>query len=82
MSSLLAARVTIRPVLIEISRAGIWLTRPSPTLSKRVGVDRVGDAMCFCTTPIKNPPKRLMKVMTIAAVASPLTNFEAPSIAP
>ena len=28
------------------------------------------------------PPTRLMTVMISAAMASPLTNFEAPSIAP
>jgi hypothetical protein len=28
-----AERVTIRPVAVEISRAGIWETRPSPTVS-------------------------------------------------
>ena len=32
--------------------------------------------------PTTMPPTRLIAVMTTAAMASPLTNFEAPSIAP
>ena len=36
----------------------------------------------FCTTPTVKPPIRLTSVMMMAAIASPLTNFEAPSIAP
>ena len=34
------------------------------------------------STPIAKPPIRLISVMMMAAIASPLTNFEAPSIAP
>ena len=36
----------------------------------------------FWTMPTAKPPMRLMSVMMMAAIASPLTNFEAPSIAP
>ena len=32
--------------------------------------------------PTANPPMRLIATMTMAAIASPFTNFEAPSIAP
>jgi hypothetical protein len=32
--------------------------------------------------PMAMPPMRLTTVMRMAAIASPLTNFEAPSIAP
>ena len=38
--------------------------------------------MPCCMTPMMKPPMRLTMVMMIAAIASPLTNFEAPSIAP
>ncbi len=34
MSASLVARVTMRPVETESSRAGIWETRPSPTDSR------------------------------------------------
>ena len=33
MSPSVAERVTMMPVAIEISSAGIWETRPSPTVS-------------------------------------------------
>ena len=33
-------------------------------------------------TPIARPPIKLIAVITIAAMASPRTNFDAPSIAP
>ena len=36
----------------------------------------------FWAIPITKPPSRLTSVMMMAAIASPLTNFEAPSIAP
>ncbi len=36
----------------------------------------------WLTTPMTNPPSRLMTTITMPAMASPLTNFEAPSIAP
>ena len=34
MSPLVVARVTMSPVATDISRAGIWETSPSPTLSR------------------------------------------------
>jgi hypothetical protein len=39
-------------------------------------------AMPFCMIPIAKPPIRLIIVMMIAAMASPLTNLLAPSIEP
>ena len=38
--------------------------------------------MPFWAIPTAKPPMRLTRVMTMAAMASPLTNFEAPSIEP
>ena len=76
------ARVTIRPVATESSSAGIWETRPSPTESRLYVVTASPNGMPSCPTPIANPPIRLTRVMMIAAIASPLTNFDAPSIAP
>ena len=38
--------------------------------------------MPFWATPMAKPPMRFTSVITIAAIASPLTNLEAPSIAP
>src|SRR4051794_17874042 len=38
--------------------------------------------MPCCATPMIMPPRTLMKVMSSAAMASPRTNFEAPSMAP
>ncbi len=41
MSASAVARVTIRPVDTDISRAGIWVTRPSPIGEQAEPVDRV-----------------------------------------
>ncbi len=82
MSPSLVDRVTIRPVATESSSAGIWETRPSPTDSRLYVEMASPNGMPFCATPTAKPPIRLTRVITIAAMASPLTNFEAPSIAP
>ena len=39
-------------------------------------------AIPFCSMPTAKPPTRLTTVMITAAMASPLTNFVPPSIAP
>jgi hypothetical protein len=70
------------PVDTESSRAGIWVTRPSPMV-RRLKRWRASPAlMPICTIPMTNPPMRLMTVMMMPATASPLTNFDPPSIAP
>jgi hypothetical protein len=75
-------RVTMRPVATLISSAGTWLTRPSPMLSSAyLLIDSAGPRPC-CTIPMTNPPMRLIITMTMPATASPLTNFDEPSIAP
>ena len=48
-----------------------------------VRLDRLHRLPCrACTTPMISPPTMLMTVMMMPAMASPLTNFMAPSIAP
>ncbi len=77
-----AERVTMMPVATEISSAGIWAARPSPTVSiEYLCVASLKGRPCW-SIPTTIPPSRLMPVMITAAIASPLTNFEAPSIAP
>ena len=77
-----AARVTIRPDDSEINSAGICATSPSPTVRRLyVWIASLND-MCCCRTPTAKPPMRLIATMTMAAIASPFTNFDAPSIAP
>ena len=49
---------------------------------QREVVAGLANGMPCCTTPITMPPSRLMPVIRMPAIASPLTNFEAPSIAP
>ena len=50
---------------------------------QREVLDRLAESGRPCwTTPMTMPPMRLIAVMRTAAIASPLTNFEAPSIAP
>ena len=76
------ARVTIRPVATESSSAGIWETRPSPIDRRLYLASASVTDRCWDSTPIAKPPTRLISVMMIAAMASPLTNFVAPSIEP
>ena len=77
-----AARVTMRPDDSEISSAGICATRPSPTVRRLYVLIASPNDRCCCRMPTAKPPIRLMATMTIAAIASPFTNFDAPSIAP
>ncbi len=75
-------RVTMMPVAVEISSAGIWLTRPSPTVSsEKCWIASEKPIPCW-KTPTARPPSRLIITIRTAAIASPFTNFEAPSIAP
>ena len=75
-------RVTITPVAREIRSDGMELTKPSPIanfpnwLSASV-IDKSPLAVKMMV-----PPIRLTSTMMIPAIASPLTNFEAPSIDP
>ena len=82
MSPSVAERVTMMPVAVESSRAGIWETRPSPTVSSEKVETASPGAMPRCMTPMAKPPMRLISVTMMPAIASPLTNFEAPSIEP
>ena len=70
------------PVATEISSAGIWAHRPSPIDSSEKWWPASANDMPIWTTPMMMPPIRLMAVIRMPAIASPLTNFEAPSIAP
>ncbi len=70
------------PAAVEIRIAGIIPTRPSPIVSRVYFLAASPTAMSFCITPITRPPMMFTTVMMIPAIASPLTNFIAPSIAP
>ena len=74
--------MTMMPVATEIKSAGICAARPSPTVSsENWWVASVKERPRWAM-PTTIPPIRLIAVMMTAAVASPLTNLEAPSIAP
>ncbi len=75
-------RVTRIPAEAEISSAGIWETRPSPTLSSENCWTDSSALRPICSIPMAKPPMRLMPVMSTPAMASPRTNLLAPSIAP
>ena len=77
-----AARVTMIPVAVEISSAGIWVTMPSPIVRSVKRDAASGSDIPFWAIPMTRPPMMLMKTMMIAAIASPRTNLDAPSIAP
>lgn len=82
MSPSAVDRVTTMPVATESSSAGICVTRPSPIVSRLNRSSASAGDMPICIMPMTKPPMRLMTVMTMPAIASPLTNFEPPSIAP
>ena len=76
------ARATMRPAAIATMKAGIWETRPSPIESMpNTEIDCSAVQPCI-SIAIANPPMMLTPVMMMPAIASPRTNFEAPSIAP
>jgi hypothetical protein len=72
----------MRPAAVEMMSAGIWLTRPSPTVSSVKVWVASPKPMPFCATPIMMPPTMLIATMRRPAIASPRTNLEAPSMAP
>src|SRR5271155_2938606 len=73
---------TRRPAAREMMRAGIWVTRPSPTESLvKMSAAAASDRLCR-VTPMTMPPKMLTARMMSPAMASPRTNFDAPSIEP
>jgi len=62
--------------------AGTWVTSPSPMVSlvKIEAASRNG--MPNWITPMNSPPRTLISVITMPAIASPRTNLLAPSMAP
>ena len=77
-----ALRVTMMPAATEMSSAGICAVRPSPIVRSEKCWAASPIGIPCCMTPMRMPPMRLIAVMIMAAMTSPLTNFEAPSIAP
>ena len=75
-------RVTMTPDVIETSSAGICDTRPSPIVRMPYFVIAQPISLPFMKTPTQMPPTMLIEVMMSPAIASPFTNFMAPSIAP
>ena len=76
------AKARRQEVATEISSAGICAHRPSPIDSSEKWWPASENGIPIWTTPMMMPPSRLMPVIRMPAIASPLTNFEAPSIAP
>ena len=81
-SSSEATRVTMMPADVEITSAGICDTSPSPIVSTVYVRAAVATSIPRCRTPITRPPTMLTASTTMPAIASPLTNFIAPSIDP
>ena len=79
----LAATVWIaEPVAVEIRSAGICAARPSPIESSaNVLTASENERPCW-VTPITIPVSRLIATMMMPAIASPLTNVEAPCSEP
>ena len=75
-------RVTMTPDVMEISSAGIWPTRPSPIVRMPKRFTHQPTSCPNISMPMRMPPMMLIDVMMMPAMASPFTNFIAPSIAP
>ena len=74
--------VTTMPAAVDTSSAGICETSPSPT-DRVVNVAAASaSGMPWRISPMAKPPKMLMEVISRPAIASPRTNFAAPSMAP
>ena len=74
--------VTIIAVAIANISEGIWATNPSPTDSKKYVLAASSIPKPCNHIPIIRPPKILIIKIRIPAIASPFTNFDAPSIEP
>jgi hypothetical protein len=72
----------MRPAAVDTISAGIWLTRPSPTVSSVKVCVASAKLMPFCATAMMMPPMTLMATIIRPAMASPRTNLLAPSMAP
>ncbi|OQA13177.1 MAG: hypothetical protein BWY62_01420 [Firmicutes bacterium ADurb.Bin356] len=81
-----AERVTIMPADVETKSAGSCETSPSPTAASAYTVTTlsrgIGAPVPMPSAPIIIPPTMFMTVIIMPTIASPLINFEAPSIAP
>ena len=77
-----AVRVTMMPVATEISSAGICAARPSPTVRIEYVLIVSPKLRCRCSRPIDDAADQVDAGDQHGAVASPRTNFEAPSMAP
>jgi hypothetical protein len=81
-SSSEATRVTMIPADVEMTRAGICATSPSPMVSTVYVRAAAAASIPRCRIPMTSPPTMLTASTTIPAMASPFTNFIAPSIDP
>ena len=82
LSSSTLTRDTIIPEVIAINSAGICATSPSPMVKMAYSCNASLIPMPFCSVPIESPPMIFTRIMINPAMASPLTNFIAPSIEP
>ncbi len=70
------------PVAIEMMSAGSCVAMPSPIVSSVKRWSASLQSMPICMTPTIQPAITSISRMMMPAIASPFTNFEAPSIAP
>lgn len=82
ISPLSLTRVTIIAAAVESSREGICATVPSPMVISTYCWKAASALRLYLKIPIQTPPIRLIARIIIPAMASPRTNFDAPSIAP
>jgi len=64
------ARVTTIPPAIETSSDGIIVTRPSPTVSTVISLERLAEGNIELKDAIRNPATMLIPVMRMVAIES------------
>ena len=82
MDSEVVTRVTMMAVANDSSSEGIWATKPSPMVSNTYNLPASLALKLCCNMPMAMPPTKLMSKISKPAMASPLTNLDAPSMAP
>ena len=74
--------VTTMPAAVDTSNDGICDTNPSPAVRVVKVAAASANGIPWRITPMASPPRILITVINKAAMASPRTNFAAPSMAP
>ena len=82
IDSEVVTRVTMMAVASDRNKEGICATRPSPMVNRTYSLVASPTGKLCWPMPMAKPPTMLMIKINRPAIASPLTNLEAPSMEP